>query len=470
MRSVQVVRDEGFYPHSPVRLFLSAAPRRILLRRLVAPRRISAQLPPSCANAGMLEQPPAATPITTAEELDCAHDEFIVTAENFWDHLDATSGSTKRVTRAAGPRFRWTPALGQVAQRHRFSSAASSTWRLLARHLHVITRAIVLGLRPCGAGGAAKQAAAAWRGICAAAAPSKRDGQGMARCREWALGLVDNRWRTISELAELVEEAARQAARAEAEVRKRLEREWHDWIHGGPAQGLGRQHRFSRTPIGWAPARVASGVATAVDELDDEGVSERDLRLLIVPSGEPAQPLCAQLGVEAEADQWAGHWDAAPTPAAPKWPTDLGPLPAPIVTDHLLAAAVTFPEETGLGWDSAHPRALLRLPRFMIDRLVLILMAAELIGHWPRSIALVLIALLPKADGGLRPIGLMPMIIRLWTRARRIVAHQWELRHERPYFTLGRGRGRWLPRGAKPSAPMWHAPRRRTTPRRCWTS
>ncbi len=48
VRSVAVVWDSGFYPHSPVRLTLRAAPRRLLVRRLVAPRRVPAFLATAC--------------------------------------------------------------------------------------------------------------------------------------------------------------------------------------------------------------------------------------------------------------------------------------------------------------------------------------------------------------------------------------------------------------------------------------
>ena len=40
--------------------------------------------------------------------------------------------------------------------------------------------------------------------------------------------------------------------------------------------------------------------------------------------------------------------------------------------------------------------------------LVAILMECERTGVWPARVALVLIALLPKNDGGYRPIGLLP--------------------------------------------------------------
>ena len=40
------------------------------------------------------------------------------------------------------------------------------------------------------------------------------------------------------------------------------------------------------------------------------------------------------------------------------------------------------------------------------------------------------IVLLPKPDGGRRPIGLFPTIIRLWMRARIWTAREWERQHD----------------------------------------
>ena len=53
-------------------------------------------------------------------------------------------------------------------------------------------------------------------------------------------------------------------------------------------------------------------------------------------------------------------------------------------------------------------------------------MAFERRGSWAEVLDLVLIVLLPKTDGGFRPIGLFPTIIRIWMRARIFVAKEWE--------------------------------------------
>jgi len=73
--------------------------------------------------------------------------------------------------------------------------------------------------------------------------------------------------------------------------------------------------------------------------------------------------------------------------------------------------------------------------------LAMILAAAEALGAWGQAVSLVLIVLLPKPDGGLRPIGLFPTIVRLWMRARTVQARAWEAAHAMPQLFGGAGMG-----------------------------
>ena len=49
-----------------------------------------------------------------------------------------------------------------------------------------------------------------------------------------------------------------------------------------------------------------------------------------------------------------------------------------------------------------------------------------------------LIALLPKAEGGYRAIGLLPLLPRLWMRTRKNVAAEWEESMQKPYLRAGK--------------------------------
>jgi hypothetical protein len=73
--------------------------------------------------------------------------------------------------------------------------------------------------------------------------------------------------------------------------------------------------------------------------------------------------------------------------------------------------------------------------------LINILLACEEEGMWPDAIELVLIALLPKPDGGFGPIGLLPTTPRIWMRARRQASKRWEEENKRPYLYAGKGMG-----------------------------
>jgi len=102
---------------------------------------------------------------------------------------------------------------------------------------------------------------------------------------------------------------------------------------------------------------------------------------------------------------------------------------------------MTFPVGAGLGWDGIHPRAICRLSKSTLEWLVEVLHHCEATGEWPEAIDVVVIALLPKSDGGLRPIGLMPFLVRLWTRARKAVSMKWERENRHPFLYVDKGMG-----------------------------
>ena len=87
---------------------------------------------------------------------------------------------------------------------------------------------------------------------------------------------------------------------------------------------------------------------------------------------------------------------------------------------------MSFPIDTGLGADNISPRAIARLSDQAITSLIKILHLTEKEGRWPAELNLVMIVLLPKPDGGSRPIGLFPTLVRVWMRARSDLARSWE--------------------------------------------
>ena len=135
--------------------------------------------------------------------------------------------------------------------------------------------------------------------------------------------------------------------------------------------------------------------------------------------------------MELEANYWADLWDEEMPYDAFVDPHGSPTLP-PLRVHDLRTAALSFPAGTGLGADNIAPRALARLSDEALKGLCAILMAAELLGRWPAMALMVLIVLLPKPDGGRRPIGLFPVIVRVWARARSHIARQWEADNPRP--------------------------------------
>ena len=180
---------------------------------------------------------------------------------------------------------------------------------------------------------------------------------------------------------------------------------------------------------------------TAGDRDDTDGLSPDELASVLGNLASGIAPYGAQQLAEAEATGWGKEWLVDGQYPEMHWPEDVGVIPQQLTLDALRWAAATFPVGTGLGWDAMHPRALCRLSDSTLLRLVAILHACERLGRWPASVWMVIIVLLPKADGGFRPIGLMPLLPRVWMRARRQIAQQWERANERPYLYAGAAKG-----------------------------
>ena len=72
--------------------------------------------------------------------------------------------------------------------------------------------------------------------------------------------------------------------------------------------------------------------------------------------------------------------------------------------------------------------------------LALVLALMELVGELPLSVSWVVMALLAKPAGGFRPIGIFPMIYRLYGRLRLPILRAWEDKHELDEFACGPGK------------------------------
>ena len=152
-------------------------------------------------------------------------------------------------------------------------------------------------------------------------------------------------------------------------------------------------------------------------------------------------PLHSQQEVEREASAWAIVWQSDAHPPLPLWPAIMGETMPELCVTRAMHACAAFPADTGLGWDNLHPRELRRISTAAIIALLRIFVLAEMLGRWPEMIGIVIIALLPKAGGGNRPIGLCPSLIRLWMRLRLPVAQAWQSMNDRPYLFAVEAKG-----------------------------
>jgi hypothetical protein len=81
------------------------------------------------------------------------------------------------------------------------------------------------------------------------------------------------------------------------------------------------------------------------------------------------------------------------------------------------------------------------LPDEVLEAVIALLMRCEREGNWPLAVRLVVVVLLSKSDGGFRPIGLLALLPRIWMRARRDAAQDWERMNARSYLYAGAAKG-----------------------------
>ena len=113
-----------------------------------------------------------------------------------------------------------------------------------------------------------------------------------------------------------------------------------------------------------------------------------------------------------------------------------------LTAGQLREASLSFSAKTAATYDGFHPRHYSFLSDEGLEVMAALLEAAEELGEMPKDLETVMIALLPKKEGaGVRPIGLFPSLYRLWVRARRDLAVQWEERFPRQFFAASAGRG-----------------------------
>ena len=143
--------------------------------------------------------------------------------------------------------------------------------------------------------------------------------------------------------------AAKAADRAEDQAARAATKRFADWIADGPANGLRRQHLFSRCATGWVADQADEQVGTNLSELDDlEGISQEQLKAALAPSNADGTPVGAQYAANVEKVNWGIQWDVDACPDQLVWPDETDTL-EPISLSQFRQALFTFPAGTGLG-------------------------------------------------------------------------------------------------------------------------
>ena len=157
-----------------------------------------------------------------------------------------------------------------------------------------------------------------------------------------------------------------------------------------------------------------------------------------------------QAVLDRDVEEWRAIWERlGDGPSAP-WrqrQQEGTPFP-PISAQDVAEAAQTFKPDTSIGCDSFSPRSLANLSSQLRQCIADFLNAAEQQGRWPTEIATSIIHLIPKTDGGRRPIGVLPTIVRVWERTRKPLVQDWLRRNARQYD--------WASQGRSAEAAAWH--------------
>ena len=100
-----------------------------------------------------------------------------------------------------------------------------------------------------------------------------------------------------------------------------------------------------------------------------------------------------------------------------------------------------------MGCDAFHPRWFAWLSCELLEAFAVLLNSMERVGAWPEQLSAILIAFIPKSNGGTQQIGLLAGLVRLWERVRKPIVADWRKSVERTY--------NWAAKGKSPQVAVW---------------
>ena len=461
VHSVTTLGFDGINPHAPVRLLLRGDARRLAVKKLVRPGKVAAVL-----QHGPTQNPELLPPLHDERSTHADTDAALRAWQDRADAEFAQLGASRPADGHKPPRIVWACPLGPITDPSPGADQVSVVWRNLARKTAEAARHLA-------ADSDAQQALAIRCANNALATAKWAVGRQEfvefhVQLSSWIQSLTAASQTRCAEWIGRISKAAHNHEQQQcARNRTRQRTAWQQHFrHGGDLLAGGyaptrRAFLYVRGPMGWTQAPTAPAIEeddlpeVEVDHHDDHLVKAAELYqeqgsslslLRNATASNVSTVLSPQAEVEAEANRWAAEWNEGAMYAAP-FP-HITECPPTLIVQAILLAAATFAPLTGLGADNVSPRAYRRLTDQALLALAHILRACEMKGTWPSSIFAVLIVLLPKPDGGRRPIGLFDSKIRLWMRIRSQVARMWEAANPSPAIFGGRGcgaqRAAWL--------------------------
>ena len=252
-----------------------------------------------------------------------------------------------------------------------------------------------------------------------------------------ALFLADGRWKHRADAIAILLPGSRHRLQtikdwmkdAYVQVRSRsvglgkvARQNWFTWVEVQLQLGAGPLHRFTKREF-HPPA------------------------VLTVGPNRPAVGVQAML--DADRQSWKAIWDRFEQVATAPWrevvaPPSWAPALPSLSGSEISLAASKFKRTTGLGVDAFSPRWFCQLSEGLLQGFAELLMAIERLGAWPVVLRTLLIVQIPKADGGRRPIGLLPTLVRVWEKLRKPIVASWRQTICRSYNYADKGKSAQL--------------------------
>ncbi len=133
-------------------------------------------------------------------------------------------------------------------------------------------------------------------------------------------------------------------------------------------------------------------------------------------------------------------WNASDAPIEYEWKLRVAELPR-LTVEELRAASASFADTTATAYDGIHVKAYRLVSDRGLSALATLFAAVETAGRWPAAASLTTVTLIDKKTGGHRGVANFASPYRVWSKARKRWAQDWEDGNQRSYFAASRGVG-----------------------------